>query len=173
MSWLMSNCCRGKKGNYAMENKINALMIEIAILAKSGVLAKIDSEKIEKSKHYTDEELFILWAYYMEHMQVSPYLSCFDLHRGEYACCIHRIFGLKSAESMLKYTKYDKSWDKTTSARHANDIVMTYKRKGFNFMRNVLKPKYDIDWCKKYLDDNNYGFLNDEGNKKFKEIMQR
>ena len=134
----------------------------------------IDSKKTERSKKYKGEELSLLWAYYKQKMGLSPYLACFDLKRKEYGFVIWQIFGKESCKFFMEdtnNTKDKKMWNKKSTTRDAVDIIMTYKRRGQSFLRNTLKPKHDKKFAKKYLNPNNYGFLNEIGIKKVNELI--
>lgn len=134
----------------------------------------IQEKKTERSKKYNDEELFLLWAYYMQKMDVTPYLSCFDLIRKEYGYITYKIFGKESCKFFMKDTnniKDKEKWNEKTNRRNASDIVMTYKRRGQDFLRDNLKPKKETKLQKKYLNPNSYGFLNDLGIKKINELI--
>lgn len=132
----------------------------------------IQEIKTERSKKYNDEELFLLWAYYMGKMNITPYLSCFDLIRKEYGYITYKIYGKESFKFFMKDTIDEKEkWDEKTTRRNASDIVMTYRRRGQSFLRDTLKPKKETDFQKKYLMSNCYGFLNKLGMEKINKLI--
>lgn len=124
---------------------------------------------------FTDEELFLLWSYWLEKgLSLSPYLRASDLSIPEKAFIIRKIFGKDMAENYLKDNNFSSNYKfEPTSRRNAVDIVRTYKRRGYHFLRNTIKEKQQIPLEEEYLDANNYGFLNEKGCKKVKEIFVR
>lgn len=132
----------------------------------------IQEKKTDRSKMYNNEELFLLWSYYMQKMNVTPYLSCFDLIRKEFGYIMYKIFGKESCKYFMQQTQNEKEkWNKKSTRRNASDIVMTYERRGRTFLRDTLKPKKETELENKYLMPECYGFLNDLGIKKVKELI--
>ena len=119
----------------------------------------IEECKSEKSKNYNDDELFVLWEYYMRQMNVPKFCNCFDLTREEYAYCIAKIFGKKSAKYFLEDSKNSESWKEKSHRRMALDIITIYNRRGRKFLNDI--PKAETFMQKKYLEV--CGELNKEG----------
>jgi hypothetical protein len=129
-------------------------------------IAIIESLKSEKSKKYTDLELFILWSVFSLKIGAPPFCNCMNLTANEYIYCVSKIFGEKSGEYTSK-TINREQWDKKSSKRYALEIIDTYDRRGVNFLNNIwLKGRSDLE--KEYLDDS--GRLNEKGKKIFEEI---
>ena len=133
-------------------------------------IVEINNSKTKQSRNLSDEKLQFLWAYYMNQMDICAFLSCFDLTRKEYAYCTYKIFGIKSAKLFLKRTKKDASkWNDKTRRRLATEIVLTYRRRGQHFLRDVLIPKNPNSFKREYL--NCYGFLEKNGREKAEELI--
>ena len=150
--------------------------IEMSIKEHEKDMIEINEAKSEASRLLNDEELHLLWSLYMEELEVSPYLRPYDISGREYALIMGKIFGIKSRDVFLKRTKDSVSWNNrmvVSSRRIANDIVMTYRRRGYNFLCRTLVPKQMSDFEVRYLDPHCYGFLNEVGRKKAIEIKKR
>lgn len=147
-------------------------VIEKCLSDNKDKIIEINNAKTEVSKTYSDEELFLMWAYLQEALLVSPYLSPFDLTRKEYAYCTYKIFGRASALLFLATTKNKKDkWNKKTTRRIANDIIMTYRRRALKFLRDTMTPPYKSRFFDKYCDQRAFGFLNNEGREKAVKLL--
>ncbi len=122
-------------------------------------IIRINECKSDKSKAYNNNELFVLWEYFMRKIGAPKFCGCFDLTRKEYGYCVWKIFGKKSALNFMVDTKDSKSWKEVSTRRYALDIMETYKGRGQLFLRNIAKPETQMQ--KKYLDK--YGDLNELG----------
>lgn len=145
----------------------NCKVIKKCLKRNKAKIKYIEGCKSEKSKEYNDDELFVLWEYYSRNTEAPTFCGPFDLTRKEYAYCMWKIYGMKSAKYFLKDTKHDKSWQEKSNKRMALELIWTYFRRGVYFLRDIPKPETPMQ--ERYLDK--YGCLNKTGKKLLKSIL--